>query len=166
MDLFMELKMETCWWASLGKKDLLELAYILSKNAIVLWDSYNFPEEFKDKLKEVKSLPDVALLEIAVGLNNKNENLNKDRINELYTLFVTPVLQIRDRNLKLPYVVKSAFLSVFQILKGMQFDWDQSQAMQCFSSSVTRSLDAIKISNIMTLDEISVLAQKYILLNG
>jgi|GEM_PF-1679181 len=162
----MELKTEPCWWSSLGKKELLELAYILSKNAIVLWDSYNIPEEFKDKLKEVKSLPGIALQEIAVGLNNKNENLNKDRINELYTLFVTPVLQIRDSNLKLPYVIKSAFLSVFDILKGMQFAWNPSQAMQCFSSSITRSLDAIKISNIMTNDEISLLTQKYKLLNG
>lgn len=162
----MEVKIDACWWESLGKKDLLELAYILSKNAIVLWDNYKFPDEFKDKLKAIKSLPNTALQEIAVDVNNKNENFNKDRIKDIFTFFVTPVLQIRDGNLKLPYVVKSAFLSVFDILKGMQYTWDQSQAMECFSSSITRSLDALSISNIMTNDEIDTLKQKYLLLGG
>jgi hypothetical protein len=162
----MEVKMNTCWWATLGKKDLLELAYFLSKKALVLWENYNFPVESKDKWKTIKLLPNNALQEISNDLKNKNEDFNIGRINKLYTLFVTPVLQIRDGNLTLPYSVKSSFLSVFDILKGMQFTLNQSSAKQWFSKSISRSLDAIKISNLMTNDEISLLAHDFLLSHG
>jgi hypothetical protein len=162
----MEAKIESCWWKSLGKKDLLELAYILSKNAKVLWDNYHFPDEYKEKLNAIKLLPDIALEEIAYDLENKPDDFNKDRIKDIFTFFVTPVLQIRDGNLKLPFVVKSAFLSVFDILKGMQYNLNQSQAMQCFSSSISRSLDALNISNMMTNKEIDTLLQKFFSLAG
>lgn len=162
----MEVKTDSCWWESLGKKDLLELAFILAKNAIVLWDNYKFPDDFKDKFKVIRSLPGMALQEIALDLTNKNEDFNNDRIKDIFTFFVTPVLQIRDGNLKLPYVVKSAFLAVFDILKGMQYTLNQSQAKQYFSLSVTRSLDAINISNLMTNEEIDTLKKKYLLPGG
>ena len=151
------------WWVTLSKKDLLELAFILSKRALVLWDNYNFPEGSEERLNLIKPLPGNALLEIARGID-KNE-FNKDNINKLFTLFVTPILQIRDGNLKLPYVVKSAFQSVFDILRGIMITKNKAQYLQFFSSSITRSLDAIKISNLLSNDEIEMLTRKYLLLS-
>lgn len=158
------MKTDEKWWISRGKKDILELAFILSKNALVLWDDYN-SNKSEVKLNLIKSLPGDALQEIAEGINNTKNEFNRDNINKLFTLFVTPVLQIRDGELKLPYVVKSAFLSVFDILKGILSIRNKSQALQCFSSSITRSLDAIKISDIMTNNELSLLTKKYLLLS-
>ena len=159
----MDIRTEQKWWDALSKKDLLELAFILSRRALVLWDNYNFPEGSEEKLNLIKPLPGKALQEIANGID-KNE-FNKDNINKLFTLFVTPILQIRDGNLKLPYIVKSAFLSVFDILKGIMITKNKYQYLQSFSSSITRSLDAIKISNIMTNNEINDLTKKYLLLS-
>ena len=159
------MKTDEKWWISRGKKDILELAFILSKNALVLWDNYNFSDKSEVRLNLIKSLPGDALQEIAEGINNVKNEFNKDKINKLFTLFVTPVLQIRDGELKLPYIVKSAFLSVFDILKGILSMRNKSQALQCFSSSITRSLDAIKISHIMTSNELSLLTKKYLLLS-
>ncbi|MEO6837293.1 MAG: hypothetical protein ABI261_02670 [Ginsengibacter sp.] len=159
----MEIRTDEKWWDTLSKKDLLELAFILSKRALVLWDNYNFPEGSEEKLNLIKRLPGDALQEISMGIG-KNE-FNKDNINKLFTLFVTPILQIRDGNLKLPYVVKSTFQSVFDILRGIMMTKNKSQYLQSFSSSITRSLDAIKISNLMTINEIDLLTRKYLLLS-
>ena len=159
----MEMRIDEKWWITLSKKDLLELAFILSKHSLVLWDNYKFPEGSEEKLNLLKPLPGKALLEIANGIG-KNE-FDKDSINKLFTLFVTPILQIRDGNLKFPYVVKSAFLSVFDILRGIMMTKNKSQYLQSFSSSITRSLDAIKISNLMSINEIDLLTRKYFLLS-
>ncbi|HET7118236.1 MAG TPA: hypothetical protein VFI29_17190, partial [Hanamia sp.] len=113
----------------------------------------------------IKSLPGIALKEIDTLIKNKNGSFDIERLTKLFTLFVTPVLQIRDGNLKLPYVVKSTFLSVFNILKGILSSNNKSQALDSFTLSISRSLDAIKISNILTSDEISKLTQKYFLLS-
>lgn len=156
------MRTEEKWWITLSKKDMLDLAYVLSKHALVLWDNYNFPEGSEEKLNLIKPLPGNALLEIAGGID-KND-FNKDNINKLFTLFVTPILQIRDGNLKLPYVVKSAFQSVFDILRGIMMTKNKTQYLQSFSSSITRSLDAIRISNLLSNNEIETLTRKYLLL--
>lgn len=165
-DFFMEVDMDTCWWASLGKRDLLELAFILSKNALVVWENHHFPDKLKDNFNSIKSLPGKALHEIEYAIDKNNEAINEDSLNDLFTLFVTPVIQFQDGDLHLPYEVKSAFLSVFDILKGMLSTRNEFVGQQCFSSSITRSLDAIKISNVLTYKEISMLTQKYLLLSG
>lgn len=155
---------EEKWWVTLSKRDMLELAFILSKHAVALWDNYAFQERSEEKLNLIKSLPGDALKEIAKEID-KNE-FDKEHINKFFTLFVTPVLQIRDGNLKLPYMIKSAFLSVFDILRGIMIAKNKSQYLQSFSSSITRSLDAIKISNLLTNNEIEMLKRKYLLPSG
>ncbi len=164
-DFFMEVNLDVCWWATLDSKDILELAHVLSKNAIVVWDNYNFPEEVESKLHSVKSLPFKSLDAISEVIDKKNSFEQNNILNEFFTSFVTPVIQFQDGYLKLPYEVKSAFLSVFDILKGMLSVRNKFVAVQCFSSSITRSLDAIKISNILTHKELSMLTQKYLLLS-
>ncbi len=164
---FMEWKLDECWWASLDKNESLKLAFTLSKKTLVLWDNFDFSDELNEKLNAVRFLPGMALQEIGNSIgNNKIESFDNERLTNLFTLFVTPVLQIRDGNLKLPYEVKLAFLSVFNILKGILSARNNSQAQNCFSVAITRSLDAIKISNILTAEEISQLTQKYFLLSG
>lgn len=162
----MEDSLGECWWATLDKNESLELAFILSRKVLILWDKFDSPDiDLRNKLKAIKSLPNMALKEIDAYIKNKNENFDIKRLNKLFTLFVTPVLQIRDGNLKLPYVVKSTFLSVFNILKGILSSKDKSQILASFTLSISRSLDAIKFSNILTPDEVSVLTRKYFLLS-
>lgn len=161
----MEVNIDDCWWTALDKNDSLELAFTLSKKALVLWNNFNFTGELKDKLNAIKPLPAAALKEIDILIRNKNEGFDKKKLTNLFTLFVTPVLQIRDGELNLPYVVKSSFLSVFNILKGILSSRNKSQALNWYSLSISRALDAIKISNILTSDEISKLTQKYFLLS-
>jgi len=111
--MFTNVNHEDLWWLSLKKKDLLELAFTLSQKALPLWNGFNFPGNFKDK---IKSLPQFALAEIAVSMVKKSDN--ESHLNDYYTSFITPVVQIQDGDLKFPYEVKLAFLSVFDILKG------------------------------------------------
>ncbi|HUZ58581.1 MAG TPA: hypothetical protein VMU83_07355 [Hanamia sp.] len=162
----MAINPDKCWWTALDKNQSLDLAFTLSKKALVLWDNFNFQDEIKDKLNAIKALPGIALKEIDDVIDKRNESFDEERLTNIFTLFVTPVLQIRDGNLKLPYVVKSTFLSVFNILKGILSSNDKSNALDCFSLSISRSLDAITISNILTSEEISKLTQKYFLLSG
>lgn len=164
-DFFMEVNLDTCWWATLNSDDTLKLAHLLSKNAIAVWDNYHFPVELESKLESVKSLPFKSLNAIHKVIDNR-VNIDHDNVlNEFFTSFVTPVIQFQDGHLHLPYEVKSAFLSVFDILKGILSVRNKFVAVQCFSSSITRSLDAIKISNILTHKELSMLTQKYLLLS-
>jgi hypothetical protein len=165
-DFFMEVRMDICWWASLGLREIQELALILSRNALPVWDSYDFPQELKNRLNSIKHLPVNALHAISNVMSKKSGMLAENLLTEFFTSFVTPVIQFQDGELKLPYEVKSAFLSVFDILKGMLSVRNKYVALQCFSSSITRSMDAIKISNLLTQKEISMLTQKYLLLSN
>lgn len=164
-DFFMEINLDVCWWVSLESQDLLELAHVLSRNAITVWEKYNFPAEIELKLHSVRSLPLKTLRAISEVIDKRNSIQQHNILNEFFTSFVTPVIQFQDGYLQLPYEVKSAFLSVFDILKGMLPVKNKFVAVQCFSSSITRSLDAIKISNILTHKELSMLTQKYLLLS-
>jgi hypothetical protein len=158
--MFTNVNHEDLWWLSLKKKDLLELAFTLSQKALPLWNGFNFPGNFKDK---IKSLPQFALAEIAVSMVKKSDN--ESHLNDYYTSFITPVVQIQDGDLKFPYEVKLAFLSVFDILKGMLSTRNKYAAIEAFSSSITRSLDAIKISNILTTNEVAKLTDEFVFLS-
>ena len=165
-DFFIEVNMDVCWWASLETDTILELAYILSEKAIIVWNNYIFQGELADKLNSLKSLPANALHAIGNAINEKEERMNDLHLNKFFRSFVTPVIQFQDGDLNIPYEVKSAFLSVFYILKGMLSVRNPFIATHCFSSSITRSFDAIKISNVFTNKEISMLTQKYLLLSA
>jgi hypothetical protein len=156
----MILKHEDHWWLSLKKKDLLELAFILAKNALPVWNKFKFPAAFKEK---IKLLPQSALAEVAIAIAQKNNN--ESNLNDFYTSFITPVIQFQDGDLKLPYHVKLAFLSVFDILKGMLSGRNKYVAIESFSSSILRSLDAIKIANILSNNEIAMLTDEFVLLS-
>lgn len=155
-----------CWWASLSAADIQQLAFVLSRNAIRVWNNYHFPEETASHLEAVKNLPVTALEFINGAIAKTSDMLHEKKLDHFFKLFITPVIQFQDGEIKIPYEVKSAFLSVFYILKGMLSVRNKFVAVQCFSSSITRSLDAIKISNILTSNEISMLTQKYLLLSN
>lgn len=151
---------EDLWWLSLKKNDLLELAFILSQKVLPLWNNFNFPTNFKEK---IKSLPQFALAEIAVSMVKKCDN--ESHLNNYYTSFITPVIQFQDGDLKFPYEVKLAFLSVFDILKGMLSMRNKFAAIDSYSSSITRSLDAINISNILTTNEVTKITDEFVFLS-
>ena len=156
----MNLNTDIGWWAQLGKKDLLEMAILLCKNAMPVWTNYAFPASMDSSLK---SLPTKALITIE-ALSTSNKNIETDEgIKNYFTSFVTPFIQIQDRDLDFPYAVKTSFLSVFYILKGL-LSKKNSAAIENFSTSVSKSLDAIYISKMMTISETEALIEKYFLL--
>ncbi|MEO9020770.1 MAG: hypothetical protein ABI237_12565 [Ginsengibacter sp.] len=163
-DFFIEINTDACWWASLSSEHILELAFLLSQNALPVWEKYDFFGKIENQLHSVRLLPARALKGIGDILIRKRESADDKHLNNFFTSFVTPVIQFRDGDLNLPYEVKSAFLSVFDILKGMLSVRNPFLAVRCFSSSITRSMDAIVISNLLTNKEISMLTQKYLLL--
>jgi len=150
---------EVLWWKALKKKDMLEMAFILSENALPVWNNFHLYSEIKH---ELKSLPEKALKEIETVLKGVS---HEHDLNEYFTSFITPVLHMRDGYLKYPYEVKLAFLSVFHILDGMLSNSNIVAANEALSTSIKRSIDAIKIAGILTADEISLLLQKYYLLS-
>ena len=156
----MNVNNEDHWWLSLKKKDLLELAFILAQKALPVWNKFKFPATFKEK---IKLLPQSALAEVAISIAQKDNN--ESNLNEFYTCFITPVIQLQDGELKLPYQVKLVFLSVFDILKGMLSGRNKYVAIESFSSSILHSLDAIKISNILTKNEIAMLTDEFLMLS-
>jgi hypothetical protein len=145
---------EVSWWKSLKKKDMLELATVLANHALPAWN--NFPLHSKAK-HELKSLPEKALKEIESALNGNLEH----NLYEHFNSFITPVIHIRDGYLKYPYEVRLAFLSVFHILHGMVSANNIIAAKEAFSSSISKSIDAIKIAGILTAEEIGLITQKY-----
>ena len=155
----MTISKEVWWWKGLNKKDMLEMAFVLSKNALPAWNNFHLISEIK---QELKSLPENALKEIELVLGG---NTNEHKLNEHYTSFIPPVIHMRDGYIKYPYEVKLAFLSVFHILHGMLSTSNIFAAKEAFSSSITRSIDAIKIAGILTVEEISLLTHKYYLLS-
>ncbi len=155
---FMTGDTEVSWWQLLKKKDMLEMAVVLANHALPAWNNYHFYAEIKH---ELKSLPENAMKEIESFLKGTR---NEQKLNEHYTSFITPVIHIRDGYLKYPYEVKLAFLSVFHILHGMLSSTNVVAAKEAFSTSITRSIDAIKIAGILTAEEISFLTHKYYLL--
>ena len=157
----MNLNSDMGWWLQLAKKDLLEMAILLCKNALPVWKSYPFPPSIS---QEVKSLPLKALITIgALDITNKNPEI-EEAIKNYFTSFVTPFIQIQDGDLDFPYAVKSSFLSVFYILKGL-LSKKNSSAVENFSTSISKSLDAIYISKMMTIHETEALIEKYFLLS-
>jgi len=154
----MKVKSEASWWVALKKRDMLEMALVLSKHALPAWSNYNFPVNVKAK---VRSLPKNALSEIESFLLQKDDN--DHHLNHIYTAFITPVVQLQDADLIFPYEVRSAFLSVFQLVRGI-ISKNNFISRQSFSTSISRSLDAIRIGNIMTDHELSELTSKYLLL--
>ncbi|MDE3184219.1 MAG: hypothetical protein KGM16_12450 [Bacteroidota bacterium] len=150
---------EVSWWKELTKKDMLEMAFVLSKKALPAWNNFHLYSELKH---ELKTLPENALQDIEAMLKGKSD---EQKLNEHFTSFVTPVINIQDGYLKFPYEVKLAFLSVFHILHGMLSTSNMVVAKEAFSSSISRSIDAIKIAGILTADEISLMIQKYYLLS-
>jgi hypothetical protein len=150
---------EVSWWKELTKKDMLDMAFVLSKKALPAWNNFNLYSELKH---ELKTLPENALQDIEAVLSGKSD---EQKLNEHFTSFITPVIHIQDGYLKFPYEVKMAFLSVFHILHGMLSSTNMIAAKEAFSDSIKRSIDAIKIAGILTADEISLMIQKYYLLS-
>ncbi len=150
---------EISWWKSLQKKDMLEMALVLSKHALPVWNDFHLYSEIKH---ELKLLPEKSLKEIETFLEN---NSQEQKLNEHFTSFITPVIHIQDGYLKFPYEVKLAFLSVFHILHGMVSTTNMVATKEAFSASIKKSIDAIKIAGILTADEISLLIHKYYLLS-
>jgi hypothetical protein len=150
---------EVSWWKRLTKKDMLELAFLLSRKALPAWNNFHVYSELKH---ELKTLPENALRDIEAMLGGKSD---EEKLNEHFTSFVTPVINIQDGYLKFPYEVRLAFLSVFHILHGMLSTSNMVAAKEAFSSSITRSIDAIKIAGILTVEEIYSLTHKYYLLS-
>ncbi len=147
---------EGFWWKSLQTDDMLEMAFILSKKALPAWNNFDLFDEIK---KDLKSLPEKTLKEIETVLELGYSFEHK--LNEHFSSFITPVIQIKDGNLKLPFEVKQSFLSVFHILKGMLATKNEAAIIESFSSSIKQSIDAIKIAKILTRDEIFLLTNKY-----
>lgn len=147
---------EGFWWKSLQAGDMLEMAFILSKKALPVWDNFNLFDEIK---LELKSLPEKTLKEIETVLELGNTFEHK--LNEHFSSFITPVIQMKDGNLKLPFEVKQSFLSVFHILKGILATKNEVAVKDDFSSSIKMSIDAIKIAKILSRDEIFLLTNKY-----
>ena len=145
---------EVSWWKSLKKKELLEMATVLANHALPAWNDFHSHSKSK---YELKALPGNALKEIESALKG---NL-KSNLCEHYNSFITPVIHIRDGYLKYPYEVRLAFLSVFHILHGMVSTNNIVSAKEAFSSSISKSIDAIKIAGILTAEEISLITNKY-----
>ncbi|HEY5393500.1 MAG TPA: hypothetical protein VIJ57_15355 [Hanamia sp.] len=157
----MNLNNDVGWWSLLVKKDQLEMAILLCKNALPVWQNYDFPSSISN---EVKSLPPKALIIIeALDITNKNPEID-EAVKNYFTAFVTPFIQIQDGDLDFPYAVKSSFLSVFYMLKGL-LSKKNSAAVENFSTSISKSLDAIYISKMMTIHETEALIEKYFLLS-
>ena len=150
---------EVLWWKSLKKKEMLEMATVLAKHALPAWNDFHFHCESKYELKE---LPGKALKEIESSLKGNLEH----NLCEHFNSFITPVIHIRDGYLKYPYEVRLAFLSVFHILHGMISTNNLVVAKEAFSSSISKSIDAIKIAGILTAEEISLITAKYYLMTS
>ena len=155
-NIFMTAGSESSWWKSLQKDDMLEMAFILSKNALPAWSNFELFDELK---KDLEHLPEKTLKEIETVLELGYSFEHK--LNEHFASFITPVIQIQDGHLKLPFEVKQSFLSVFHILKGMLSTKNEAAVIEAFSSSIKKSIDAIKIAKILTTDEIFLLTNKY-----
>lgn len=147
---------EGFWWKSLQPGDMLEMAFILSKKALPVWNNFDLFDEIK---LELKSLPEKTLKEIETVLELGYSFEHK--LNEHFSAFITPVIQIKDGNLKLPFEVKQAFFSVFHILKGMLATKNEVAVKDDFSSSIKNSIDAIRIAKVLTRDEIFLITNKY-----
>lgn len=154
----MARRSEVLWWKGLKEKDLLEMSFILAQKALSAWDSFDHATVVEC---ELKSLPENALKEIEASVKGFH---NSQKLNEHFTSFITPVIQIRDGYLKYPYEVKLAFLSVFHILNGI-LATNVTSARQAFFHSITRATDAIRIARILTSEEVSMLTHKYYLLS-
>ena len=150
---------EVSWWKTLKKRDMLEMAFVLSQKALPAWNDFHLRSEIN---QELKTLPANALQDIEAMLKGK---MDEQKLNEHFTSFITPVIHIQDGYLKFPYEVRLAFLSVFHILHGMLSTNNMVAAKEAFSASIKRSVDAIKIAGILTADEISLLTHKYYLLS-
>jgi hypothetical protein len=148
---------EVAWWKSLKKKDMLEMATVLAKHALPAWNDFDLHCKSK---QELKTLPENALKEIQSALKGNLEH----NLCQHYNSFITPVIHIRDGYLKYPYEVRLAFLSVFHILHGMVSTNNIAAAKEAFSSSISKSIDAIKIAGILTTEQISLITNKYYLL--
>ena len=157
----MNLNNDVGWWSLLVKKDQLEMAILLCKNALPVWKNYDFPPSISNN---IKSLPSKALITVeALNTTNKNPEIDES-VKNYFTAFVTPFIQIQDGDLDFPYEVKSSFLSVFYMLKGL-LSKKNSAAVENFSTSISKSLDAIYISKMMTIHETEALIEKYFLLS-
>jgi hypothetical protein len=154
----MTRRSEVLWWKGLKEKDLLEMSFVLAQRALPAWN--NFDHHTAVKL-ELKPLPENALKEIEATVKGFR---NSQKLNEHFTSFITPVIQIRDGYLKYPYEVKLSFLAVFHILHGIVAT-NVTSARQAFFHSITRASDAIRIAGILTSEEIASLTQKYYLLS-
>lgn len=155
-NIFITHDSETLWWKSLHIDDMREMAFMLSQKALPAWNNFDLYEELK---KDLKDLPEKTLKEIEAVLQMGASFEHK--LNEHFVSFITPVIQIQDGHIKLPFEVKQSFLSVFHILKGVLSLKNEAAAIEAFSSSIKRSIDAIKIGNILNHDEILALTNKY-----
>lgn len=149
---------EVSWWKSLKKKDLLEMAALLAGHALPAWNNFHSNSRSQH---ELITLPERALKEIEAVLHGRLEH----KLHEHFTSFITPVIHIRDGYLKYPYEVRLAFLSVFHILQGMISTDNIGAAKEALSSSIRKSIDAIKIGGILTAEELSLLTHRYYLLS-
>ncbi len=155
-NIFMTAGSEVSWWKSLQADDMLEMAFVLSERALPAWNNFDLYGELK---KDLKNLPEITLKEIETVLQLGASFEHK--LNDHFRSFITPVIQIQDGHLKLPFEVKQSFLSVFHILKGVLSTKNEAAAIEAFSSSIKRSIDAIKIAKILNMDEILALTNKY-----
>ena len=145
---------QVLWWKSLKKKDMLEMATVLANHALPAWNNFHLHSKAKH---ELKILPEKALKEIESAIKGNLEH----NLCEHFNSFITPVIHIQDGYLKYPYEVRLAFLSVFHILHGMVSTNNIVAAKEAFSSSISKSIDAIKIAGILTAEEIALITHKY-----
>ncbi len=155
----MTVDTEVSWWKSLKKKDMLEMATVLANHALPAWKNFHSNSGAKHDLI---TLPEKALKEIEVVLNGNPAH----KLHDHFTSFITPVIHIRDGYLKYPYEVRLAFLSVFHILHGIISTDNIVSAKEALSSSIHKSIDAIKIAGILSAEEIALITSKYYLLSS
>ena len=157
------------WWTGISNDAQLQLAIELAEKALPVWEQY-------------------AAKGILVYKENANESgyhVNKDLLyNSLtylksnFTLlttpgkmvltgltkyqneFIGPVMALADGYWKLPYAVKKVFYAVYQILKGI-LNYNEQEVNFDFSHSITDSLDAIDIADLLTEKQVREILEPY-----
>ena len=150
------------WWLQSDNDTQLQIAIVLIEKSLPVWERYaaSKPVSYVDASSLLTRTIDNNLF--AISLNEIKAAAfsidgNRERIDDCYNSFVTPVLALQDGDWQPPYPVKKIFLSCFSILKGIVENSQFNEQGNFFAIAISHSLDCIEISKLydgIQVDEI------------
>jgi hypothetical protein len=162
-----ELPQDETWWNLLDTPVQLQLAIVLARKALPVWEKYSKSNEPVYKNSSTGPFVAISPALLQSSLNEIEQAAfvhfpqNSKAITACYNEFVAPLVALQDGNWMVTYHAKKIFMAVYNILKAITEQADISTVKSLLSVSINQSLDCIDMSRLYSKEEMITFLQSY-----